>query len=56
MSNVIKILVSFPDEFAVELTVVVHHPALLTSFVLRQAHKCRTVIIQSIYYVHYICS
>ena len=56
MSNVINILVSFPDEYAVELMVVVHHQALLTSSVLRQAYKCRTVIIQSMYYVHYICS
>lgn len=32
------ILVSFPDEFAVERMVVGHHPLLLTSSVLRQAH------------------
>jgi len=30
--------VSFPDEFAVERMVVGHHPLLLTSSVLRQAH------------------
>lgn len=29
------ILVSFPDEFAIELTVVCHHPELLSSSVLR---------------------
>jgi len=51
MSNVITILVPFPGEFAVELMVVVHHPALLTS-----CYETGKLMQDCHYTIHVLCS